>query len=180
MHFQTIKNWDERLWIKAEKIYEEAFPAHSRKKRSIIQNMFQKKMCFLHLAFIDDEIVAMALSGKIQNPHVLILDYIAVKKELQSHGFGKELINYIKSWCYGEFSLIVVEVEAELSTINEKRKQFWTKCDFQKTEYIHSYTWVPEKYQAMFYPLKPFSQPPDGKKLFSYITEFHRKGYKKS
>jgi len=179
MEFKTVEKWDELLWNEAEKIYEDAFPAHSRKKSTLIQKMFEKKMCFLHIAFIENEMVAMALSGKIDNPEILILDYIAVKNGYQLHGIGRKFVEYIKNWSheYEKFSLIVVEVEADEDLINKKRIEFWTKCGFHLTDYVHSYIWVPETYKAMFYSIKPTISP-DGQDLFSYITEFHKKGYK--
>ncbi|MGV3466336.1 MAG: GNAT family N-acetyltransferase [Heyndrickxia sp.] len=179
MEFQTVETWDELLWNDAEKIYEDAFPAHSRKKRTIIQKMFEQKMCFLHIAYNENEMVAMALSGKVDNPEILILDYIAVKKNYQHHGIGRKFVEYIKNWSkkYEKFSIIVVEVEADEGPINEKRIEFWTKCDFRLTDYVHSYIWVPEKYKAMYYTLIS-SIPPEGQELFSYITEFHKKGYR--
>ncbi|KQL54356.1 hypothetical protein AN964_13200 [Heyndrickxia shackletonii] len=182
LEFQTVQKWDELLWNDAEKIYEAAFPAHSRKKRRIIQRMFDKNMCYLHIAFLENEMVAMALSGIVDNPQILVLDYIAVKNDFQNHGIGRKFVDYITEWCqeFENFNLIVVEVEAEKTNLNEKRIQFWLKCGFQLTDYIHSYIWVPEKYQAMFYSIKPLDIPPEGQDLFTYITEFHKKSFRGS
>ncbi|MBS4172739.1 GNAT family N-acetyltransferase [Bacillus sp. FJAT-49736] len=181
MEFLTIQDWDFSLWTEAEKIYEEAFPAHNRKKRDIIQHMFKKNMCYLHLAFEDSKIVGMALSGKTDQQDVLILDYIAVKENLQHQGIGRKLVEYIKEWCFasGNFSLLVVEVEAEENAQNEKRIQFWQKCGFHLTDYIHSYIWVPETYKAMYFSTKALNKNPNGTELFSYITDFHKKSYQR-
>ncbi len=179
MQFQTVEKWDELLWNQAEKIYEDAFPAHSRKKRTMIQRMFEKRICFLHIAYLENDMVAMALSGKNDNPDILILDYLAVKRNYQHHGIGSKFVEYIKNWAqnYKKYSLIIVEVEADKDLVNEMRIEFWSKCGFQLTDYVHSYFWVPEKYKAMYYSLKS-THSPTGQELFLYITEFHKKGYR--
>jgi GNAT superfamily N-acetyltransferase len=181
MEYQTIAEWNEKIWTKAERIYYEAFPKEGRKSRAIIQRMFEKQMCRLHIATENSELIAMALTGV--NNHVLIVDYIAIKDVLRGKGYGRIFMNYIKNWaetiacCIG----IIVEVEAETTLENSRRIRFWKECGFQLTEYVHHYIWVPEPYRAMYFNFNLKSPlPEDGEELYRYITQFHVKAYRKS
>jgi GNAT superfamily N-acetyltransferase len=181
MEYQTIAEWNEEIWTKAERIYQQAFPKEGRKSRAIIRQMFEKQMCQLHFASENSELIAMALTGVTKK--VLIIDYIAIKEDLRGKGYGRLFMDYIINWaeiiacCTG----VVVEVEAEAALENSRRIRFWEACGFHFTEYVHHYIWVPEPYHAMylnFNPKIPLSE--DGKELFRYITQFHEKAYRKS
>jgi GNAT superfamily N-acetyltransferase len=182
MDFYTTAEWDEDIWDKAEQIYEQAFPKDGRKSRDIIRRMFEKNMCHLHIANHCTEVIAMALTALDKQTCVLIIDYIAIREDHRSKGYGKLFLNYIKKWtettcCIG----IIVEVEAEPSLENIRRIRFWEECGFRITEYIHHYIWVPEPYRAMYLNINQVNRlPEDGEKLFRYINEFHKKAYGKS
>lgn len=179
MEFITIENWDQRLWQKARTIYFDSFGEKSAKPEKIIKNMFRKKLCFLHLMMDGDVAIAMALTGKAKNSSILIIDYLAVLKSLRGKGLGHKLVGYIKEWCRGNhFYSILIEIESEKSTENLDRKNFWLKCGFSLTDYIHTYIWVPEPYQAMYLKLsETFILPNSGEELFRYITDFHKKSF---
>src|SRR5258708_137148 len=98
MEYKTTAEWDETIWLKAECIYQQAFPKEGRKSRAIIRRMLEKNMCQLHIIIEDNEVIAMALTAMDQQTFVLIIDYIAIKEDLRSKGYGKLLINYIKKW----------------------------------------------------------------------------------
>jgi GNAT superfamily N-acetyltransferase len=181
LEYKTTAEWDAAIWLKAEDIYQMAFPKEGRKSRPIIRRMFEKNMCQLHIATEDNEVIAMALSATDIQSHVLIIDYIAVRNDLRSRGYGKLLMDYIQNWavttkCRG----IIVEVEAESNLENIRRIHFWETCGFHLTEYVHHYIWVPEPYRAMYMNINKANQlPEDGEKLFHYITQFHKKAYSK-
>jgi GNAT superfamily N-acetyltransferase len=182
LDYLTTAEWNEDIWIKAERIYQQAFPKEGRKSRSIIRRMLEKKMCQLHTATEADEVIAMALTALNKQASLLIIDYLAIREDLRSKGYGKLLINYIKKWaetvgCIG----IIVEVESEPTLDNIRRIRFWEGCGFLLTEYVHHYIWVPETYRAMYLNLNQVSGlPENGKALFNYINDFHKKAYSKS
>lgn len=185
MNMQTIEEWDEVLWQKAEPIYHHAFPAHGRKKRELIKRMFAKKLCYLHvLTDNDDEAVAMALTGKTEtaDASALLIDYFAVQMKRRNQHIGQRFMAELREWArtlpYTDG--IIVEVEAEESPLNQSRIRFWQACGFTLTDYVHSYIWVPETYKAMYDELHPASRlPKDGQRLFALITAFHKKAYAK-
>lgn len=181
MEVITTEQWDERLWSEAEPIYYAAFPEHGRKNRGIIQNMFKKQLCFLHLAKSDDQAVAMALTGKTDQSHALIIDYFAVREDLRGKGVGTLFLESIKSWAMkeGTYKFLLIEIEADDNQTNSKRAHFWTNLGFHETSYIHQYIWVPEPYRAMYLQLVPGHISTDGKHLFSYITRFHKESFTK-
>jgi GNAT superfamily N-acetyltransferase len=180
--YHTTDVWNEEMWNNAEPIYYHAFPEEGRKTRAIIRRMFEKGMCHLHTVTESRETIAMALTGINNNDRVLILDYIAVREDHQSKGYGKRFMNYIKNWAKTEAACVgvVVEVEAESTPDNIRRIQFWETCGFQLTEYVHHYIWVPEPYRAMYMNItKKGILTEDGEKIFHYITQFHKKAYSK-
>lgn len=183
MDYHTTAQWDEALWNEAERVYHQAFPEASRKNRTIIRRMFEKRMCFLHTMTMGTEVIAMALSGINKKAQVLILDYLAVKENLRRNGWGKLFVGYIKTWaetmahCNG----IVIEIEAEATPENTRRIGFWEQCGFRLTEYVHHYIWVPEPYRAMYLKFNhDFRIPDNGQILFRYITQFHKQAYSKN
>jgi GNAT superfamily N-acetyltransferase len=180
LEFQTFGQWDEELWEKVSPIYEQAFAGKSAKPEKIIRNMFRKKLCFLHVGFIEGEAVSMALTGGLEGAGALLIDYLAVDERLQNRGIGRSMVEMIKDWCVtgGRFTSIVIEAEAELTPENQARINFWEKCGFTLTDFVHHYIWVPETYRAMFVKLQPDSRlPEDGEELFRYIGRFHKASF---
>ncbi len=182
LQFISINHWDETLWQKVKKIYNEAFAGHGGKPEKIIHNMFNKHLCFLHVAFEDNEVIAMALTGLIKGPRILIIDYMAVKNDLRGRGIGKEFFSYIKEWAILQnvYNHILLEAESEQTPVNLDRIKFWETCGFNLVdEYIHHYIWVPEPYQAMVLNLRGGAQiAASGEILFTYIENFHKKSFR--
>lgn len=180
MKIITMDHWNDELWKKASLVYHQAFGKSGAKPEKIIRNMFKKQICYLHVVMDKDNVTAMAITGKLVNSRALIIDYLAVREDLRSHGLGEKLLEYIKKWCVEKLHLegIVIEVESEPSEENLKRISFWQKNNFELTEYIHHYIWVPETYQAMLVKLVSNSNLPlKGEELFQYIVQFHKESF---
>jgi GNAT superfamily N-acetyltransferase len=181
MEFKTIDYWDPALWEMAEPVFHQAFPEHGRKRKTIIRGMFEKKMCQLHAAFDRSELIAMALTGKLVNLNALLIDYLAVRQDRRNQGIGRMFLEHIKGWAVaeGHYDGIIIEIESEATPTNVKRSHFWRECGFNLTDYVHTYIWVPEPYQAMYLNLHPhIKMPQDGEALFRAITQFHNKAYR--
>lgn len=181
MNYHTTAEWNKENWREAGQIYHQAFAKEGRKTDVIIRRMFEKHMSHLHTASLDNEIIAMAVTGRSKEYNVLIIDYMAIKEERRSKGYGALFLEYLKSWAETTgYKGIVVEVEAESSPDNSRRIRFWEKSEFKLTSYIHHYIWVPEPYHAMFFNIDQADRlPDDGEKLFQYITQFHKEAYSK-
>lgn len=180
MEFKTIDYFNEAIWGKVFPIYEEAFLGKGAKPEKIIRNMFRKKLCFLHVGFLDNQAAAMAISGKLAGISALLIDYLAVPEEYQNQGIGKNMVTYIKEWAAeeGQCENLVIEVESDQTAENLARIRFWEKCGFIITDYIHQYIWVPEPYRAMFNKLGPDTALPEsGEEIFKYIGAFHKKSF---
>jgi GNAT superfamily N-acetyltransferase len=180
VEFQTFSEWNEDVWRQAEPLYHQAFPEHGRKKAGVIRSMFNKKMCFLHLLRQNSDVLGMALTGHLQPVDALLIDYIAVREDLRHQGIGRTLLDCLKHWAADERKLdgIIIEIESEATPANADRYRFWTSCGFTITDYIQHYIWVPETYQAMYLSLRPGAHiPQDGRRLFRYITDFHKRAY---
>ncbi|AWB43628.1 N-acetyltransferase [Paenibacillus sp. CAA11] len=186
MELITTDVWNEELWQLAEPIYHASFEAHTRKKKEILLRMFERRMCCLHLLKKHDNPIGMAITGAVGGAaaRFLLIDYAAIHPDQRSRGAGQQLIRLLEEWAQRQARLDGLLIEAEIgpSAENISRMAFWTRCGFQRTEYIHHYIWVPEPYSAWY---KPFDghdqvfadQPPHGEELFRWITDFHRKAY---
>lgn len=179
--YDVTGEWDAGRWNAVEEMYEEAFP-HGRKSREIVRGMFEKQMCQLHTACNGQEPVGMALTGIDRQAKALLIDYMAVGKELRGQGYGRLLLNHIKQWarsvtdCIG----IIVEVESAQTEENRRRIHFWESNGFQLTSYVHRYIWVPEPYRAMFLNVgKSGRLPGDGEELFRIIAGFHQRAFQR-
>lgn len=182
MEFKTINHWDQGIWNSAYLVYQQAFGKSGAKPEKIIRNMFEKGICYLQVALENDQIIAMALTGKVNNGHALLIDYIAVQEELRGRGIGHRMLQYIENWCksQGGINSIIIEVESDPTLENKERIHFWENNGFIKTDYVHHYVWVPEPYLAMYKNLTPESDlPTDGEALFQFITRFHRESFNK-
>jgi GNAT superfamily N-acetyltransferase len=179
LQFLTIDHWDEDLWKKASIVYIQAF-GKGGKPEKIIRNMFDKKLCKLHLLMIDKQVIGMAISGIISKANALLIDYLAVHTDYQNQGIGSQLLTSIKYWAASiGIGAIIIEVESEANELNLKRIQFWKQNDFSLTEYIHHYIWVPEPYLAMYCKLTPSAKlSTNGEILFQFINQFHKESFK--
>jgi ribosomal protein S18 acetylase RimI-like enzyme len=178
--FITLDYWDEKLWEKANIVYQEAFGKSGAKSENIIRNMFAKGICILHVLLVDENAVGMAITGKLKNTHTLLIDYLAVRIDSRRHGIGKELLDYIKEWARLEQQIesVIIEVESEPTPENLARINFWEKNEFQLTDYIHHYIWVPEPYKAMYCKLEDHTKTPkNGEALFQQIIQFHKESF---
>lgn len=180
--YKTIDHWDEEIWNKARTVYEEAFGKHGAKSTAVIRNMFQKQMISLHIVMDEtankSEVVGMAITGKLKALNALLIDYLAIKKAYRAQGIGASFVHYIRDLTHTKFNCdsMLLEIEATENPVHQKRIQFWEKCGFHLTEYIHDYKVVPEPYQAMYQKLTPQSKiTTDGKELFKHLGNFHRK-----
>ncbi|WP_219837301.1 GNAT family N-acetyltransferase [Paenibacillus sp. R14(2021)] len=182
MNVETSKQWNEALWLKAEAIYEEAFPEHGRKTRTIVRRMLEREIAALHVWSESNDTIAMALTAFDTTSEALIIDYLAVRRSCQGLGIGQLCIRQLSDWalrtmpgCRG----MIIEAEAEQTPENASRIRFWKKAGFTLTDYIHHYIWVPETYHAMvlsFHAENPLTH--DGKALFKAITRYHEKAYR--
>jgi ribosomal protein S18 acetylase RimI-like enzyme len=180
MEYLTVDYWDKELWNKVSSIYLEAFAEKGGKPEKIIQNMFRKNICFLHVGIENGEAAVMAITGNLDQVNALLIDYLAVHKGARGRGEGLKMMEYIKEWSIKKktFSSHLIEVESDETPENLARITFWEKCGFTLTEYIHHYIWVPEPYRAMYHKLAPSSPlPEDGKQLFKYISQFHKQSF---
>ncbi|OZB90563.1 hypothetical protein CJP46_32555 [Paenibacillus sp. XY044] len=183
MQHQVTEHWNEAMWQQAEPIYEEAFPEHGRKTKSIVMRMFERGLCALHVWNDGQAAAAMALTGMDAKENLLVIDYIAVRGSLRGRGAGLACLQDLREWarskrCRG----IVIEAEADPSEENAGRIAFWEKAGFTQAAYVHSYIWVPETYRAMYLsldPAHPVESHDGGEELFKSILRFHEKAYRR-
>ena len=184
LEFITVDQWNEQLWKQMEPVYTEAFPSGA-KSVGILHSMLERRIAYLH-AGLDQQgqVVAMAVTGVVgqTDDKVLIIDYLAVDKELRGAGTGTWFLEQIRDWAIKEHGIrgIIIEAESGTSASHKERFHFWERNGFILTSYVHQYIWVPEPYQALLLPLDGTGNvPDDGQALFRYINTFHSKAYRK-
>ncbi|WP_338469502.1 GNAT family N-acetyltransferase [Niallia sp. XMNu-256] len=172
MKLKTVNQWDDEVWKKWRVIYHEAFGNSGGKQEKVIKNMLNKKISHFHYIVDNEKIFAIALTGILKNSKMLLIDYLAVSKEVRYQGVGKKLVHEIKKWAQLRgFSGILIEVEAEQTVTNAVRIQFWKKCGFIETSYVHDYKVVKELYKTMyisFYPFIKIQNYPKKRRISSY------------
>lgn len=175
MEIKTVAKWDEELWQDANTLYNEAFGEKGAKPVKIIKNMLAKGIAELHVGYSDKKPVVMALTGKLTNDKVMLIDYLAVSETERNQGIGKQFVALMRQKAIAEgYEMLIIEAESEMTPDNRRRMAFWQTCGFQLTAYIHTYIWVPETYQAMYLPLTDKVTEKHGEELFVYINTFHR------
>ncbi len=181
MTFHTYDNLDTPEWGEALHLYHDAFPA-GRKPDRIIEGTFAKKLGFLHTESDGDKLLAMAVTGPIPAGNLLLIDYLAVRKDWRGQGIGRRFVRDIAAWARDvkRASGLLIETEAEPGAENERRIRFWENCGFILTGYTHHYRFVPEPYRAMYLPFDPAVGPKDdGKSLFRHIEWYHQQAFAK-
>ncbi|MNI52271.1 Acetyltransferase (GNAT) family protein [compost metagenome] len=182
MELITAANWDEPLWKRVAPIYFEAFPSGA-KPEGILHSMLEREIAYLHAGLVDGQAKSMAVTGVINGDQGkrLIIDYLAVSRELRGKGAGTVFLDQITSWARQTHHVqgVIIEAESGTSESHARRIHFWQKNGFILTPYVHQYIWVPEPYQAMLKPLSAEVQVTDnGESLFRYINNFHKKAYR--
>lgn len=180
LEFVTVDHWDEKVWQKWKTIYHEGFGSTGGKQERVFKNMFHKHMCHFHYFMNKEKIMAVAVTGMLKGSELLLIDYLAVSKQVHGQGVGKSFVNKIMEWGReGGFTGILIEVEAEPTVENQARIQFWKKCDFIETTYVHDYKVVPESYKAMYITYDQNTKLPDKEEdFFVLLSQFHQKSFR--
>lgn len=105
------------------------FPDAELKPLESILKMMEKA-CYEPLgAFENDEFIGYAFMTKIPGEDYLLLDYLAVDKNMRQSGFGKEIIKSLKTFYKGKVIFIESEdpsfQEGEAKAVAKKRLSFY-------------------------------------------------------
>lgn len=181
MNIKTFNRFDEVIWNDAGPLYFQAFGDKGAKPVKVIKHMLDQGIADLHVCYKGNTAVGMALTGKLSTNRVMIIDYLAVSKDERGQGLGQQLVKDIQKKALAEgYRNLLIETEAEDTPDNKGRVQFWQSCGFLLTDYVHQYIWVPEAYQAMYFPLTSQLREITGEELFGYLNTFHRLSFKGS
>jgi GNAT superfamily N-acetyltransferase len=96
MKIKTICNWNDELWQEIGTLYIEAFGDKGAKPSQIIKNMLTQGTAELHVGYKDSVAIVMALTGKLVNERIMIIDYLAVSAKERGHGLGKQFVDYLR------------------------------------------------------------------------------------
>lgn len=184
MELITTARWDEKLWRSVGPVYREAFPSGA-KPEGILHSMLDQGIGSIHAGLMDGQAAAMAVTGIVdgEDGKRLIIDYLAVSRELRGQGAGTVFLKLIIGQAQQDPAVqgVIIEAESGAAAGHAQRIHFWEKNGFILTPYVHQYIWVPEPYQAMLKPLEPgVAVIGNGESLVRYINAFHKKAYRPS
>ncbi|MEK0315891.1 GNAT family N-acetyltransferase [Cohnella sp. 56] len=180
MELKLHERPDAGTWERALALYHQSFAAEGRKPDAVLSRMLERELCVLAVMEDAEELAAMAICGVLDEPKLLLIDYIAVRADLRGRGIGADFVGRIAAWAQRlKLRGLLIEAEADETPDNEARMRFWEKCGFERTSYVHQYIWVPEPYSAMIRDFDPdASRPADGRALFRQISNYHRRSFR--
>jgi ribosomal protein S18 acetylase RimI-like enzyme len=109
--FLIIRNGEEFDYPACLDLYHEAFPSNERHPDEVILQRIKSGESFLYVAEIKDQLVGFALLHDLTVVPFILLDYLAVQKNLRCQGYGSELLRFVREKCWKEDTTLLVEAE---------------------------------------------------------------------
>lgn len=129
MQFININDLNHRQYQEFINLYHKSFPLQERKPITYMKNLQRKQKMSLYAIIINSNLVGLIIF--INSKYGTILDYLAIKKEYQSQGFGSQALEKV----YKQYNHIIVEIERVnlKKTLTIKRKNFYLQYHFYET-----------------------------------------------
>lgn len=119
-------------WLRVYLMYLEAFPSYERKPFSIIVRMAKEGRSDVWCCKAGSETVGFATT--INSDNLILLDYLAVKKNCRGLGYGRQILSELSLQYPGKGMFVEIESEYEDVPNQEerrKRKQFYISCGYK-------------------------------------------------
>lgn len=121
---------------KVERLYLESFPKEERFPFWILEECSKEDNSMLYAIVDNDTFVGMCYLVNCGNAYYLM--YIAVEQELRDKGYGSKILNDLKN----KYNSLFLSIEYNKDEISIKRKQFYLRNEFYKTNKCYEDTGV--------------------------------------
>lgn len=92
-------------------LYHEAFPSNERHPDEVILQRIKSGESFLYVAETKNQFAGFALLHDLTVVPFILLDYLAVHKDLRCQGYGSELLRFVREKCRKADTSLLVEAE---------------------------------------------------------------------
>ena len=116
MEFLKIEPEDKSRWSEVWKLYEESFPVAERRKAED------------HLSACN-QLIGLMFFWEWDNYRYL--EHLAVNPDLRGHGYGTQLLNYLRESKH----TIILEIDPLINELSVRRLQFYERSGFTLTPY---------------------------------------------
>lgn len=129
MELLRIKPSDESRWKQVWRLYEESFPVAERRKMEDHLRACEDPQFFPLSAWEGGELIGILFYWEWDSYRYL--EYLAVNPELRGHGYGSQLLRYLRDTEH----TIILEIDPLSNELSVRRLQFYERAGFTLTPY---------------------------------------------
>lgn len=129
MEFLKIDTQDIVRWNKVWKLYEDSFPLAERRRREDHLRACADEQFFPLSAWEGSQLVGILFYWEWDSYRYL--EYLAVNPELRGHGYGSQMLQYLRDSDH----TIILEIDPLINEQSVRRLQFYERAGFTLTPY---------------------------------------------
>ncbi len=129
MEFLKIEPEDKSRWSEVWKLYEESFPVAERRKAEDHLSACNDNRFFPLSVWDGNQLIGLMFFWEWDNYRYL--EHLAVNPDLRGHGYGTQLLNYLRESNH----TIILEIDPLINELSVRRLQFYERAGFTLTPY---------------------------------------------
>lgn len=129
MDFLKIEAEDKSRWSEVWKLYEESFPVAERRKAEDHLSACDDNRFFPLSVWDGNQMIGLMFFWEWDNYRYL--EHLAVNPDLRGHGYGTQLLNYLRESKH----TIILEIDPLINELSVRRLQFYERSGFTLTPY---------------------------------------------
>ena len=129
MEFLKIEPEDKSRWSEVWKLYEESFPVAERRKAEDHLSACNDNRFFPLSVWDGNQLIGLMFFWEWDNYRYL--EHLAVNPDLRGHGYGTQLLNYLRESKH----TIILEIDPLINELSVRRLQFYERSGFTLTPY---------------------------------------------
>lgn len=129
MEFLKIEPEDKSRWSEVWKLYEESFPVAERRKAEDHLSACDDNRFFPLSVWDGNQLIGLIFFWEWDNYRYL--EHLAVNPDLRGHGYGTQLLNYLRESKH----TIILEIDPLINELSVRRLQFYERSGFTLTPY---------------------------------------------
>ena len=129
MEFLKIEPEDKSRWSEVWNLYEESFPVAERRKAEDHLSACNDNRFFPLSVWDGNQLIGLMFFWEWDNYRYL--EHLAVNPDLRGHGYGTQLLNYLRESKH----TIILEIDPLINELSVRRLQFYERAGFTLTPY---------------------------------------------